>query len=198
MTLAKQQKQCCSKRNQLHNLLVNIFIDVSAEVYLLCTLAVLMSRLSVKMFRELISKLCHWWKVSSWSNTLTLTAAELCESYFITTLISFYWKCKVLRITSVSDMQHAFYHLSHFVLILWWAMIRFKSDFWECLFKTCFTVQIFKFRWERLFAKCIKQKAKTCWRQYCSLIIWVIKTIMRWSSHSRYQFEWIRNSLLKN
>ncbi|QVM05880.1 hypothetical protein D8B26_000587 [Coccidioides posadasii str. Silveira] len=61
-SLAKRRKQRRSERNRLRDLLIDIFIGVGAEVYLLCTLALPISRLSAEKSRDFIPKLRLWWK----------------------------------------------------------------------------------------------------------------------------------------
>lgn len=61
-SLAKGSKKRRSARLRVRSLLVDAFLDVGQEVFLLCTLAVTISNLATIQLGSLVPKLRDWWK----------------------------------------------------------------------------------------------------------------------------------------
>lgn len=81
-------KQRCSERQRARTFLVDVFQGVGPEVFLLCALAIPISKLADISPKDAIPKLRTWWKAVSHPHGLTVTAAELCEANSIRTLTS--------------------------------------------------------------------------------------------------------------
>lgn len=76
------------RRKRTRTLLADVFLVLGSEVFLLCTLAASITKLSEIRQRKLIPALQKWWNDTAHPQGLTETAAELCRDYSISTLVS--------------------------------------------------------------------------------------------------------------
>ncbi|MCJ1356466.1 MAG: hypothetical protein MMC33_006461, partial [Icmadophila ericetorum] len=89
-------------RDTARNVLIDIFVGVGPEVFLLCSLNVPISKLSTTKQKDVLPTLRSWWKTASRLKGLRAIATVLCESSSISTLISTSRKRKFSEITLVS------------------------------------------------------------------------------------------------
>jgi len=76
------------RRKRTRNLLIDVFLVLGSEVFLLSTLAASITKLSEVRQRQLIPTLQKWWNDTTHPQGLTDTAVELCDLYSISTLAS--------------------------------------------------------------------------------------------------------------
>jgi hypothetical protein len=102
-SLAKRSKQRRSERLRARTLLVDVFLAIGSEVFLLCVLAAPISKLEKISPKSDIPKIRTWWKTASHPHGLTEIATELCETYSIRTLVSSCQKRKLSEISTDKD-----------------------------------------------------------------------------------------------
>ena len=100
VSLEKRSKQRRSERLRARAFLVDVFLAVGSEVFLLCVFAVPISKLEKISPKDTIPKLRTWWKTTSHPPGLTATAMKLCGANSIRTLISSYLKRKFSEIST--------------------------------------------------------------------------------------------------
>lgn len=103
VSLAKRSKQSRSERLRARTFLMDVFLGVGPEVFLLCILAAPISKLHKITPKGLLPKLQSWWKSASHPQGLTAAATELCEANSISTLISSSRKRQFSEITLATE-----------------------------------------------------------------------------------------------
>jgi len=98
-SLEKRSKQRRSERLRARNFLVDVFLAIGPEVFLLCVFAAPISKLEKISSRDAIPKLRTWWKTTSNPHGLTVVATELCEAKSIRALIS---SCQKRKFSEIS------------------------------------------------------------------------------------------------
>jgi len=73
----KLSRQRLSDRARARDLLTDVFLILGPEVFLLCTFAITITRLSTIKSKEFIPRLRAWWASSPRPRGLTTTAADL-------------------------------------------------------------------------------------------------------------------------
>src|SRR5436190_1032896 len=73
---------------QVRTLLADLFLGLGPEVFLLCTFAAPITKLTTVIQQGLLPDLGKWWKRVSHPRGLTEVANKLCETSLISTLIS--------------------------------------------------------------------------------------------------------------
>lgn len=76
-SMAQRSDQHRSSRLRVRTLFTDVFVGLGAEVFLLCTLATSITKLSTISHRDLFSQLRAWWKSASHPCGLTETANDL-------------------------------------------------------------------------------------------------------------------------
>lgn len=79
-SLAQRSKQHRSSRLRARTLLIDVFNGLGAGVFLLCTLAATITKLSTITHSDLFPKFRAWWKTSEHPHGLTECAEGLCEA----------------------------------------------------------------------------------------------------------------------
>ena len=85
-SLAQRSKQHRSSRLRARTLLIDVFEGLGAEVFLLCTLATTITKLSTITHSDLFPKLRAWWKTAEHPHGLTECANGLCDANSIGSL----------------------------------------------------------------------------------------------------------------
>ncbi len=78
-SLAQRSKQHRSSRLRARTLLIDVFNGLGTEVFLLCTLATTITKLSTITHSDLFPKLRAWWKTAEHPHGLTECANGLCD-----------------------------------------------------------------------------------------------------------------------
>lgn len=86
-SLAQRSKQHRSSRLRARTLLIDVFDGFGAEVFLLCTLATIITRLSTITHKDLFPMLRTWWKTAEHPQGLRECANGLYDANSITTFI---------------------------------------------------------------------------------------------------------------
>ena len=77
-----------SRVARVHALLMDAYVQLGSEVFLLCALATTITNLSSVPQRGLITCLRRWWTTTSHPHGLTAVASEICDQYAIESLVS--------------------------------------------------------------------------------------------------------------
>jgi hypothetical protein len=86
--LSKRKRQTRSTRLRARSQIVDIFVSVGAEVFLLCTLSTTISKFTEGPRDNLrTSKLQTWWATVPHPQGLTQTAKDVCKAYSIGNLV---------------------------------------------------------------------------------------------------------------
>ncbi|KAF2174574.1 hypothetical protein K469DRAFT_151886 [Zopfia rhizophila CBS 207.26] len=92
-----------SRVTRAHALLVDVFSQLGAEAFLLCTLATSITKLSSVTQNGLIADLRRWWEATSHPQGLTAVASDLCKTYSIESLVSPPRKRRISEVSAVAD-----------------------------------------------------------------------------------------------
>jgi hypothetical protein len=95
ISLAARPKQRRNERQRVRDTLVDIYIAVGREVFVLCVIAVPASKITRKATKNLIPSLREWWKTAPRPESLTATTEEVCSTFSIASLISSFRKRKL-------------------------------------------------------------------------------------------------------
>ena len=107
-SMAKRSKQRRSTRYRARTLLSDVFSGVRLEMFLLCTLCIISSKLATVSLKILISELRRWWKTVSHSAGLTKTVRELCKVNSISSLMASDRKRRYLEVAVDAGMSNCF------------------------------------------------------------------------------------------
>lgn len=97
-SLAARSKQRRSERQRVRDTVVDIYVAVGKEVFVLCVIAVQASKITHKATKDLIPSLRQWWKTAPRPELLTTTTEEVCGTYSIESLISSSRKRKLAEV----------------------------------------------------------------------------------------------------
>lgn len=84
---AQRSRQHRISRQRVRNLLIDVYRDLGAEVFLLCTLAASITKLATITHKDLFPKLRTWWKAAACPHGLTEIASELHDAHLSDALV---------------------------------------------------------------------------------------------------------------
>lgn len=85
---AQRSRQHRISRKRVRNLLIDVYRDLGADVFLLCTLAASISKLATITHEGLLPKIRAWWKAAARPLGLREIASELCDDHLKDVLIA--------------------------------------------------------------------------------------------------------------